>query len=180
MEHKIKIAAVSKLASSQKGFDEKGCFGCKCKDSCCRYGADFDKEAYDLVIVNKNLIEPLIGRKIEDCFEKKWSDDTEFLGNNSVRSIKNEQDFCIFHNTKGKGCMLYNLANTQGINRRIVPSICRLFPLSWRKGTLIVANEEKGSAIPDDCNCVDPQNTTSKSIVETQKDEIKDIFEMKK
>ncbi len=180
MENKIKISEVSKRAISQKGFDEKGCFGCKCKDSCCRFGADFDKEAYDLVVLNKNLIEPLVNRKIEDCFEKKWSSDKEFLGNDSIRSVKNDQDFCIFHNTKGKGCMLYHLVNTQKIDRRMVPSICRLFPLSWNKRKLIVADEEKGSVIPDDCNCVDPENTTSKSIIETQKKEIEDIFEIEK
>ncbi len=178
MKDKIKISKISKQSFIQKGFDERGCFGCKCNDSCCKYGSDFDKESYDLVISNKNLIEPLINKKIEDCFEKKWSNDNEFLGNNSTSSIKGNHGFCVFHNTEGKGCILYNLVNVKKINKRIIPSICRLFPLNWHKGELIVYNEQKKEVIPNDCNCVDLQNTTSKNILETQKKEINDIFDI--
>ncbi len=225
MKDKIKITKISKLCFAQKGFEKNGCLRCNCKDSCCKdTGADFDKESYDFVMSHKNLIEPLIKEKIENCFKKSWSRDKEFLGKNSIRSVKGDRGYCIFHNPKGKGCILYNLVNTnkinptsgqapryQGeffmssigsaddliaialhprgkprgvrapiINKRIVPSICRLFPLSWEHGKLIVYTEqkEKGCVIPRDCNCVKSENTTSKNILETQKNAINDIFDI--
>ncbi|MFH1275681.1 MAG: hypothetical protein ABIH82_01065 [Candidatus Woesearchaeota archaeon] len=175
MVNKIKISKISEECFQQKGFDEKGCFNCSCNDSCCRYGADFDKESYDLVLSNKNLIEPLIKMKIENCFEKEFSDDKEFLGNNSIRSLTGKNSFCVFHNSAGKGCVLYNLVNQNKINKRIVPSICRLFPLSWGDGQLYVSTDEE-SCFPKDCNCLHIKNVTSKSIFETQKNEMDDIF----
>jgi hypothetical protein len=175
MHKKIKI---SDQCFTQKGFNEAGCYGCDCNDSCCKFGADFDKESYDLVIANNEEIEKLVNRKIEDCFEKEWSNDSEFLGNNSIRSVKGDHGYCIFHNTEGKGCILYKLESQGKINRRIIPSICRLFPLSWENGNLIVYHEQKDSVIPHDCNCVESINTTSKNILETQKEEILDIFNL--
>ena len=184
MKTKIKISKISKKCYSQKGFDSRGCYGCNCDDSCCKYGADFDKEAYDLVIQNKKIIEPLVECQVEKCFESKFSNDKEFLGENSIRSLKGKNGFCVFHNKNRKGCILYKLVNTKGINKRIIPSICRLFPLSWENSTLIVYNELENTdqfplaTIPIDCNCMELENTTSNNLVETQKKEIDDIFDI--
>ncbi|MBW3020992.1 hypothetical protein KY334_06885 [Candidatus Woesearchaeota archaeon] len=184
MKSKIKLTKVSQKCFTQKGFDERGCYGCDCKDSCCKYGADFDKEAYDLVIKNKNLIEPLVGLPIEKCFETKFSGDKEFLGGNSIRSIKGK-NYCIFHNKEGKGCILYGLVLSKKLNRRAIPSICKLFPLTWENKKLIYYEELKNEEgfplckVPSDCNCLDPENKTKKSLFQTQKQDIDDIFEIK-
>lgn len=181
MKNKIKISKISKQCFAQKGFEKGGCFTCKCKDSCCKdTGADFDKESYDLVMSHKNLIEPLIKEKIENCFKKNWSHDKEFLGHDSIKSVKGNYGFCVFHNPKGRGCVLYNLVKTNKINKRMVPSICRLFPLSWERGKLLVYTEqkEKGCVIPKDCNCLKPESKTSKNILETQKNAINNIFDI--
>lgn len=176
---KIKISRISKKCYEQKGFDEKGCYGCKCKDSCCRFGADFDQEAYDLVLANRQVIEKNIGQKIETCFETRPSGDPEYLGKNSIRSKKNESGFCVFHAKSGKGCILYKLVLSGEIaNRRIIPSICRLFPLTWNNGVLQVYDEQENSTIPADCNCLEKSNNTTKNILETQKHELDDIFEL--
>lgn len=181
MASKIKITKISEKCFQQKGFDERGCYGCNCNDSCCRYGADFDKEAYELVLKNKDLIEPLIENKIENCFEKQFSNKPDFLGNNSIRSLRGSHGFCIFHNKIGKGCTLYKLVNEKGLSKRILPSICKLFPLSWEDGKLVHYTELKDDNmlnIPTDCNCLDIENKTDKTIFKTQKVEIDDIFEL--
>ena len=174
---KLKIFKISPKCYSQKGFDERGCYGCNCTDSCCKYGADFDKEAYELVLQNKDLIEPLLNQPIQKCFGKRTSGDKEYLGGNSIRCLEGETGFCIFHKKTGKGCILYELVTSKDINRRIIPSICRLFPLSWKKGELKVYDEEKYERIPRKCNCKEVENITTKNIFETQKQEIEDIFE---
>ncbi len=177
---KIKISKISKKCFLQKGFDDKGCYGCKCDDSCCKYGADFDQESFNLIIQNKDMLEKIIGKNINDCFEKTFSKDSEYLGNNSIRSIKGENGFCVFHNKKSKGCILYHLVQSGEIsNRKIIPSICRLFPLTWDNGKLKVYNEQENCIIPIDCNCIDPENVTKRNILETQKPEINDIFDIK-
>ena len=175
---KIEVSKISKQSFMQKGFDIKGCIGCSalCKDLCCRYGADFDNESYDLVISNRILIEPLISRKIEDCFENKWSNDKEFLGNNSIRSLTNDTGYCFFHRKEGRGCVLYELVTSMNISRRLIPSICRLFPLTWEDSELYVYNEKEEYIRFYGCSCFEPENITSKNILETQKAEITDIF----
>lgn len=176
---KIPLSKIDPKCFVQKGFDERGCYGCSCDDSCCKFGADFDKAAFDLVVAHRSVVEPLVGRKVELCFKKQFSGDCEYLGGDAIKSVKGENGFCVFHNKEGKGCILYGLVSAKGLDRRIIPSICRLFPLSWGGGKLVVYDSYKGH-IPADCNCLDPTNLTTKSIWETQKDEIEDIFAIDK
>jgi hypothetical protein len=182
MNNKIPLTQISPNCHTQKGFDSRGCYNSNCQDLCCKcliedkFGADFDKESYELVIKHKDLIQPLVNRPIETCFDTKFSGDKHFRGNNSIRSLKGENDYCVFHKKDKKGCILYDLVLNSDIDLRIIPSICRLFPLTWDKHTLIVYNEQKDSFIPKDCNCSDSTNTTSKTLLETQKSAIADIF----
>ena len=173
---KITITHISERLLSHKGFDEIGCFGCPCKDACCRFGADIDKESYDLIWKNKAAIETLIKRPLSECFEKEWSGDPEYLGGNSIRSTVNKKGFCSFHMPDGKGCALYFLLRTKNIDRRLIPSICRLFPITWENGNLSLYSELPEHKIPKTCNTVDPNNVTKQSIYETQQKEIEDIF----
>jgi len=175
MTDKIKISKISKKCYSQKGFDDRGCYGSSCGDSCCKYGADFDKAAYDLVMRHREAIEPLIDKNIEECFHPRFESDSEYLGGRAVRSLKDNSGFCVFHSKTGKGCVLYSLVNSGDVSKRIIPSICRLFPLSWGDGELVVC--DRGD-MPDDCNCNELQNNTARILLETQKHEIEDIFDV--
>ena len=173
----MKITNISRDAMALKGFDERGCFGCNCKDSCCRFGADFDKESYELLLENRELVEEQTGIKIEDCF-LDWSGDPFFLGGNSIEG-KLHNGTCIFHNRKGKGCILFGLVIKHGLDRRMIPSTCRLFPLTWDKTSLVAYPEIKIKQMPDipeDCNVFEEQNKVTKSLLQTQAFEIKDIF----
>jgi hypothetical protein len=171
---KIKINRIDPKVHDFKGFNEPyGCFGCACNDACCRYGADFDKEAYDIVFKHKDLVENETGIMLEECFEKAWIPHKDYLGGKCIRSITSN-GFCVFHSKKGKGCVLYELYIIKKLPRRIIPSICRLYPLTWNEQSLKMVR-----GIETTCNCLDKENVTKKNIIETQKDEIKDIFDIK-
>lgn len=177
---KIPIKKISSLCHSKKGFDARGCYGCACTDLCCQYGADFDAESHALVVKHRKLIESMIGRKIESCFSKGWSNETEYLGGNMIRCNTGPDGFCSFHNPKGKGCVLYMLTNKRKISRRIVPSICRIFPLTWDGGKLMFYEEDGGYKLPRSCNCVEAENKTCENVLQSRKEEFEDIFEFAK
>jgi len=170
--NKIGISSVSEDVFTQRGFASEGCYGSSCKDACCVYGCDVDRESYNLIFKNRQLIEPAVGMILEDCFEQDWSADTEYLGGNSIRAHKGNSGFCVFHAANAKGCVLYILAGEMKIPRRIIPSICRLYPLTWDNGIIRITEDFKPT-----CDCRNKGNISLKNLFDTQKKEIEDIFE---
>jgi len=173
MNSKITLTQISEEVLKKKGFDHRGCYGCSCNDSCCRYGCEVDKESYDLIFKNRELIEKRICMELEDCFEKEWSNDNEYLGNNSV-DTKTKDGHCMFKLKGKKGCVLFELAFNDNISKRIIPTICRLYPLTWGEGELMFTDDPE-----QDCICHQEENKTSKNILETQMEHVKDVFRVK-
>lgn len=183
---KIKITKINKKAKTHKGFSEgafAGCFNCPCgKDkkggACCRYGADIDKESYDLIHKYKDEIEELIGRGLDKCFDNKWTEGN-YLGGSAVGSrVRKEDGYCVFHK-KGKGCWLVDLVLRKGLPRRLIPTICRIYPLTWTDdGELTMVDDGGEDSIEVGCDTTRKGNTTKKSILETQKEELDEIFEI--
>jgi len=173
---KFKITKIADNVYAHRGFDEHGCVKSRCTDLCCEYGADVDREAYDLIKEHKARIEGISAAKFEDFFENAWSGDRDFLGGNSIRSKVGKEGCCIFRFPEQKGCILFKLAMEDELPKRIIPSICRLFPLTWNNETLEYYAREH---VPEACNCLATQNKEGKSIFETQKEAIEDIFEIR-
>lgn len=176
---KIKIEKILKNCYLQKGFGKGGCLGSSCDDACCRYGSDFDRTAYDIAFKHRELVEASTGIALEKCFESEWSGEEDYLGGDAIRSRTSRSGYCVFHSPTGKGCVLYELVFEKGVSRRIVPSVCRLYPLTWGGGELSVYDEgEDGDEIEKNCVCLDPLLCSSKSILATQKKEVADIFDL--
>ena len=173
---KIKITRIDDAVYAHRGFDESGCIKSQCTDMCCAYGTDVDREAYELIKQHKEQIELLSAVAFEDFFENTWSGDRDFLGGDSIRSRIGKEGCCIFRFPEQKGCILFKLAMEDGLPRRIIPSICRLFPLTWNNGTLEYYEREH---VPEACNCLEAQNREGRSIFETQRESIEDIFEIR-
>jgi len=173
--NKIKISRISEEVYSQRGFDEQGCIGSACQDMCCAYGADVDKKAYDLIQEHRAKIERISRSRFEDFFEQDWSGDRDFLGGNSIRSKVGKTGSCVFRLPGQKGCILFKLATDEDLPRRIIPSICRLFPITWNKDTLEYYEKEN---IPVTCTCLEKKSSTERTIFETQQEAIEDIFEI--
>jgi hypothetical protein len=170
---KIRITKITGAVYTMRGFDEKGCYDHPCEDACCLDGCEVDKEAYDLIFEYRELVERRTGVKLENCFKKAWRHDDEFLGGNSIDTRIGRNGYCTFHNPGGKGCVLYDLVEEKNLPRRIIPSICRLYPLTWGCGTLCISDY-----LEPTCNCLARSNRTSKTLLETQKGEIEDIFKI--
>ncbi len=154
-----------------------GCIGSNCSDACCKYGADFDRAAFELVFKHREQVESLTGLTVEHCFENEWSGEVDYLGGDSIRSKVGPSGYCVFHTPEGKGCILYKLVMTADVSRRVLPSVCRLYPLTWGGGELAVYNESGEDIIEPDCVCLNPDKSSSCNLLVTQKHEIDDIFE---
>ena len=168
--NKIHITGIDKAVYSFRGIDKTGCYQTECDDECCKYGADVDKESYDLIFKYRRIVEREIGRRIESCFKKRWLNDSHYLGGNAVESRVGRSGFCMFHAVIGKGCVLYKLVHEKELPRRLIPSICRLYPLTWADGKLTIADD-----VYPTCNCM-KKDAFAAGILATQKSEVEDIF----
>ncbi|HPS21029.1 MAG TPA: hypothetical protein PKY78_08595 [Candidatus Omnitrophota bacterium] len=172
---KIKIKNISKECFTRKGFGVK-CSVSSCQDACCRYGADFDKESYEKVYENRQLVEVATGIDLDLCFENEWQGDKDYLGGDCILSKVMPSGYCAFHSPNGKGCVLYQIAEKHGVSRRLIPSICRLYPLTWSDEGELIVYDEDGDDIELDCVCTNPEMMSAQSLFETQKREIDDII----
>ncbi|MDW7774187.1 MAG: hypothetical protein SCH71_14980 [Desulfobulbaceae bacterium] len=167
---KISIIKVSEKLFIHPGFRDKGCYSSGCRDACCRRGCDVDRESYDMIMEHRENIEGLLGRSIDRCFDREWSGQEDFLGHNSIAStIINGT--CPFHTPSGKGCVLWQMVFRNNVPLRIVPSTCRLYPVTWNKGVLDIVD-----CIEKECSCLDPFNSVT--LWDSQKDAINDIFQL--
>ena len=133
---KIKIRKVEHDLHKQRGFDDSGCLGClDCKDTCCSEGADVDKVSHELIFKNREHVEGVVGAKVEDCFDGNWLGDAEYPGGDAIGS-KVKDGFCAFKLRNGKGCALFKLVHEKGLSARMVPAICRTYPVTWAGGVL--------------------------------------------
>jgi len=181
--NKIKISKISPEVFKIRGFEEslskKGCFSYPCGkdkkgDACCGMTVLVDKMTYSLILKNRKKIERKIKTRIED-FVDRWSKNPEFLGGASIETrIRKENRKCMFHLIKGRGCELVKLVLNYNLPRRMIPSCCRVYPLDWNRGKLFVHK-----IIPKNCYFLKMKRNGQKSLFETMKKEIRDIFEIK-
>ena len=170
---KIKITKICDECIKHKGFDYRGCYGTDCNDACCRYGCDVDKTAYEEIHKNSGLIKEILGYDFDRLFTGKFEYDDEYPGGYYIRSRKlKETGYCIFHKVGEKGCVLYELALMRGLPKKIVPLICKLYPLEWGNGELTLDHLEQKS-----CNVFREDNKSDYSIMETQKDTLEEHFD---
>lgn len=174
---KIHIKKIDKQIFRQKGFPSTpfvSCLTCKCGDvksggACCNEGVYMDKETFNILFKQKKHLEKGVGIKFRNCFYKRWSNDSEYLGGNGLRT-RNRNGTCIFKSRFNPGCEIVSLVLKKKLPRRAIPSACRLYPITWNKGRLFIEDIQKN------CLCCDKRNKTKKSIYETQKKEIDDII----
>ena len=173
---KIKITSVAAKAYSTNGLFDEGCYGSDCKDECCEYGCDVDVASLKLIEKNRALIEPLIKAKIEDCFSTPLKKDDDYVGGGYRESkVRKADSVCSFHLHDQRGCSLFYVWGKLGVSKRIVPTICRTYPITWHRGRLFVDEPLRKS-----CKCMDKTPTGVKvpSLMETQAKEIRILFDM--
>jgi hypothetical protein len=173
---KIKIGHVDPDIKTQKGLFGDGCMDANCYDICCEYGCDVDLASLRLIYKYRHMIEPLIRAKVEDCFATELKVDEDYIGGSYRESAVRESDErCAFHLVGRKGCALFYLWGKEGLPKRIVPTICRTYPITWHRGRLFVDRPLRKA-----CKCLEktPNGMKVPSLYETQKREISALFDI--
>lgn len=174
---KIPITKVSEKVHQQKGFPSgpfNTCLTCKCGDNnqggaCCEKGVYVDYESYELILKHRDYLEKKVGIEIEKCFDADWYDETHFLGKKGIGTVTKDGT-CVFRVRSGQGCEIVSYVLANDLPRRMIPSACRLYPITWSRGKLFLEKAKKN------CVCIDKNNLESSSVFQTQKEEIDDIF----
>ncbi|MBI5642420.1 MAG: hypothetical protein HY954_02985 [Deltaproteobacteria bacterium] len=173
---KIKITYVDPKTKTQNGLFGEGCYGSACEDECCEYGCDVDLATLKLIYKHKDLIEPLIKAKVENCFSTELKIDDDYIGGSyRETAVRKKDKICAFHLVGKRGCSLFYLWATKKAPKRIVPTICRVYPITWHRGKLFIDRPLRKS-----CKCKDavPKGSKVPSLFETQKKEIRAVFDI--
>jgi hypothetical protein len=173
---KIRITEIDPRTKTQKGLFGTGCYGSDCQDACCVYGCDIDLSTIKLIEKHRDLIEPLVEAKIEDCFKTPLKKDDDYVGGAYRETATRKEDStCAFRLRGQRGCSLFYLWATRKLPKRIVPTICRVYPITWHRGRLFV-----DTPIWQPCKCKEatPKGMKVPSLFETQKKEIMALFDI--
>ncbi|MBI1911874.1 MAG: hypothetical protein HYS21_07700 [Deltaproteobacteria bacterium] len=173
---KIKITDVDPKIMAQNGLWGEGCYGSDCHSICCEYGCDVDLATLKLIYKHKDLIEPLIKAKVEDCFATKLKIDDDYIGGAYRETATREKDkTCAFRLHDQKGCSLFYLWAVKKLPKKIVPTICRVYPVTWHRGRLFI-----DTPLRKECKCKEivPKGTKVPSLFDTQKKEIMALFDI--
>lgn len=173
---KIRITEVDPRTMTQKGLFGTGCYGSDCQDVCCEYGCDIDLATIKLIEKHRDLIEPLVKAKIEDCFKTPLKKDDDYIGGAYRETATRAEDkTCAFKLRGQRGCSLFYLWATKKAPKRIVPTICRVYPITWHRGRLFV---DTPLWKPCKCKEITPKEMKVPSLFETQKKEVMALFDI--
>lgn len=176
--NRIPIKTVDLKIASHKGLFDEGCYGSQCQDECCGWGCDIDYATIKLITRHRDKVEALTGAKIEDCFKTPLKQDNDYIGGAyRETAVRKSDKLCCFHLKGSKGCSLFYLWIKEKLPKRIVPTICRTYPVTWHRGKLF-------ADLPLKKNCKakekTPKGVKVASLFETQKKELKALFDIPK
>ena len=174
---KIKITSIDPRIKKDRGLWGDGCYGASCMDECCIWGCDVDLATIELIEEHRDLIEPLTGAGIDTCFKTPLKEDEDYIGGSYRETrVRAEDGLCAFHLTGGtRGCALFTVWAKHNLPKFIVPTICRVYPVTWHRGELF-----KDSPIRPSCKVKEktPKGSPAPSLFETQEKEIRELFDI--
>jgi len=175
---RIPIKTVDLKIASHKGLFDEGCYGSQCQDECCGWGCDIDYATIKLIMKHRDKVEALTGAKVEECFKTPLKQDNDYIGGAyRETAVRKSDKLCCFHLKGSKGCSLFHLWITEKLPKKIVPTICRTYPVTWHRGKLF-------ADLPLKKNCKakekTPKGVKVASLFETQKKELKALFDIPK
>jgi len=139
-------------------------------DGCCWWGVSVDRESYGLMKKHQKRLDAFLPVPLDECFEGT-NDDPEFLGGGAIDTKVRKDHWCALHHTDKRGCALVDFVFKNGLPHRMIPSACRIYPLTWERGKLKVAK-----TIYKNCHCLLDQHTVDESFFESHRKELEDIF----
>jgi Fe-S-cluster containining protein len=113
-------------------------------DACCQYGCDVDLYEKQAILARAESIKPVLAAEVR---ELPWFDESEpeqdpdVPSGTVVRTAVHDKG-CLFLSHDKRGCAIHRASIEQGWDfRGVKPSICRLFPLSYGEGMILVSDD---------------------------------------
>jgi Fe-S-cluster containining protein len=113
-------------------------------DACCQYGCDVDLYERDAILARAASIKPVLAAEV---LELPWFDESEpehdpDVPSGTVVRTAVHGGGCLFLSHDARGCAIHRASIEQGWDfRGVKPSICRLFPLSYGEGMIVVSDD---------------------------------------
>lgn len=113
-------------------------------DACCQYGCDVDLYEKQAILARADSIKPVLAAEVRDL---PWFDESEpeqdpDVPSGTVVRTAVHGGGCLFLRHDKRGCAIHRASLEQGWDfRGVKPSICRLFPLSYGEGTIVVSDD---------------------------------------
>ena len=113
-------------------------------DACCQYGCDVDLYERDAILARAASIKPVLRAEVR---ELPWFDESEpehdpDVPSGTVVRTATHGDGCLFLAHDRRGCAIHRASLEQGWDfHGVKPSICRLFPLSYGEGMIVVSDD---------------------------------------
>jgi Fe-S-cluster containining protein len=113
-------------------------------DACCQYGCDVDLHEKDAILARAESIKPVLAPEVRDLpwfDESEPEQDPDVPSGTVVRTAVHTKG-CLFLSHDKRGCAIHRASLEQGWDfRGVKPSICRLFPLSYGEGMILVSDD---------------------------------------
>jgi Fe-S-cluster containining protein len=140
-------------------------------DACCQYGADVDLGERDAIRARAEQIRPILradARALPWFDESRPEVDADMPSGTMVRTAR-LGDGCIFLAHDRRGCAIHRASVEQGWDYRgVKPMVCRLFPLTFGDGAILVSDDYPDYSCAYDVN--------SPTLYEVARDALTDIF----
>ena len=113
-------------------------------DACCQYGCDVDLHEKAAILARAESIKPVLAAEVR---ELPWFDESEpehdpDVPSGTVVRTAVHGGGCLFLAHDKRGCAIHRASLEQGWDfRGVKPSICRLFPLSYGEGMILVSDD---------------------------------------
>lgn len=113
-------------------------------DACCQYGCDVDLLERDAILAKADVIRPVLAPEVQNLpwfDESKPEKDPDVPSGTVVRTAVHN-DGCLFLTHDRRGCAIHRASLEQGWDfRGVKPTICRLFPLTYGDGAIMIAED---------------------------------------
>jgi len=140
-------------------------------DACCQYGCDVDLTERDAILARKDAIAPVLAAEVRDLpwFDESNPETDPDTPSGTVVRTAVHGDGCLFLAHDRRGCAIHRAAVEQGWDfRGVKPTICRLFPLTYGDGAIMVSDD-----YPDYSCAYEPNAPT---LYRVAREALRDIF----
>ncbi len=113
-------------------------------DACCQYGCDVDLTERDAILARAESIRPVLAAEVQHLpwFDESSPERDPDTPSGTVVRTAVHKDGCLFLAHDLRGCAIHRASIEQGWDfRGVKPTICRLFPLTYGDGAIMVSDD---------------------------------------